>query len=58
MGNIADVSCNLPSFRVDVVDELVWNWVKDLLTKPGVLENGLAEYQEGKEHFCAQSVIG
>jgi hypothetical protein len=32
---------------------LVWNWVKDLLTKPGVLEHGLAEYQEGREQFCA-----
>ena len=53
MGNIANVECNLPSFRVDIVDPLVWNWVKDLLTKPGVLEHGLAEYQEGREQFCA-----
>jgi site-specific DNA recombinase len=53
MGNIADVECDLPSFRVDIVDHLVWNWVKDLLTKPGVLEHGLAEYQDGREQFCA-----
>lgn len=53
MGNLVDVECNLPSFRVDIVDPLVWNWVKDLLTKPGVLEHGLAEYQEGREQFCA-----
>jgi hypothetical protein len=53
MGNIVDVECNLPSFRVDIVDQLVWNWVKDLLTKPGVLEHGLAEYQQGREQFSA-----
>jgi hypothetical protein len=35
------------------VDQLVWNWVKDLLTNPKVLEHGLAEYQEGREQFCA-----
>jgi site-specific DNA recombinase len=53
MGNIANVACSLPGFRVYIVDELVWNWVKDLLTNPGVLEHGLAEYQEGREQFCA-----
>jgi site-specific DNA recombinase len=52
MGNIVDVECNLPSFRVDIVDQLVWNWVKDLLTKPDVLERGLSEYQQGREQFC------
>jgi hypothetical protein len=53
MGNIANVSCDLPSFRVDVVDHLVWEWIKELLMKPGVLEKGLIEYQEGREQFCA-----
>ena len=53
MGNIANVACNLPSFRVDVVDDLVWEWIKTLLTKPGVLEDGLVEYQEGREQFSA-----
>ena len=53
MGYVANVECNLPSFRVDIVDKIVWNWVKDLLTKPGVLEHGLVEYQEGREQFCA-----
>ncbi len=53
MGYVANVECNLPSFRVDVVDKIVWVWVKDLLTKPGVLEHGLVEYQEGREQFCA-----
>ena len=53
MGYVANVKCNLPSFRVDIVDKIVWKWVKDLLTKPGVLEHGLVEYQEGREKFCA-----
>ena len=53
MGNIANVACSLPSFRVDIVDELVWEWIKTLLTKPGVLEDGLVEYQQGREQFSA-----
>ena len=53
MGNIANVKCHLPSFRVDVVDKLVWDWVKALLTQPGTLETGLAEYQESREQFIA-----
>ena len=53
MGNIANIACGLPSFRVDVVDALVWEWIKSLLTKPGILENGLVEYQEGREQFSA-----
>jgi len=53
MGNIANVKCHLPSFRVDVVDKLVWDWVKALLTQPRTLETGLAEYQESREQFTA-----
>ena len=53
MGNIANVSCNLPSFRVEHVDEVVWEWVKSLLTKPEVLERGLVAYQDGREQYAA-----
>jgi len=53
MRNIANVACNLPSFRVDVVDALVWQWIKTLLTNRDILEDGLAEYQRGREQFCA-----
>ena len=53
MGTIANVKCDLPSFRVDIVDKLVWDWVKELLTNPKVLDQGLAAYQEGREQFCA-----
>ena len=51
MGNIANVACSLPSFRVGVVDTLVWEWIKTLLTDPRALETGLAEYQENREQF-------
>jgi site-specific DNA recombinase len=53
MGNVANVQCNLPSFQVPAVDEAVWEWVKNLLTDPNVLEQGLAEYQAGREQFSA-----
>jgi site-specific DNA recombinase len=33
--------CNMPSFRVDAVDPVVWDWVTRLLTDPHVLEEGL-----------------
>jgi site-specific DNA recombinase len=53
MGNVANVQCDLPSFQVPAVDEAVWEWVKNLLTEPNVLEQGLAEYQAGREQFSA-----
>jgi len=34
--------CNMPSFRVDAVDPVVWDWVTRLLTDPQVLEEGLS----------------
>ena len=38
-----DVShhCKMPSFRVDAVDPVVWDWITRLLTDPQVLEEGL-----------------
>jgi len=33
--------CDIPSFRVDAVDPVVWDWVTRLLTDPQVLEEGL-----------------
>lgn len=53
MGNIANVTCNLPSFRVDIVDKLVWDWIKLLLTDDAVLENGLKLYTENQEELLA-----
>ena len=34
--------CNIPSFRVDAVDPVVWDWITRLLTDPQVLEEGLS----------------
>ena len=34
--------CDMPSFRVDAVDPIVWDWVTRLLTDPQVLEEGLS----------------
>jgi site-specific DNA recombinase len=38
-----DVShhCKMPSFRVDAVDPVVWDWIASLLTDPQILEEGL-----------------
>jgi site-specific DNA recombinase len=51
MGNIANVKCDLPSFRVELVDALVWGWVKTLLTDSTVFETGLKLYQEQQEEM-------
>ena len=33
--------CSIPSFRVDMVDAVIWNWVIQLLTNPEALEEGI-----------------
>jgi site-specific DNA recombinase len=33
--------CNMPSFRVEIVDQVVWNWIELILTDPEVLQEGL-----------------
>jgi hypothetical protein len=37
--------CNLPLFRTEVVDQVVWDWVSSFLTNPENLEQGLVDYQ-------------
>lgn len=39
-GDVAH-KCNIPSFRVDTVDAVIWNWVIQLLTNPEALEEGI-----------------
>lgn len=51
--NIANVVCNLPNFRVDIVDRLVWDWIKSILTDDHVLENGLRLYKESQDEMLA-----
>lgn len=46
MGNVANTACDLPSFRVDQVDAVVWKWVKSLLSDPEEMTQGLKAYQE------------
>lgn len=53
MGNIANVKCDLPSFRAKHVDEVVWDWVRAFLENPSALEEGLDSYQDEKERYCA-----
>mgnify|MGYP002713119390 CR=1 FL=1 len=53
MGGVVNVSCDLPGFRADHVDALVWEWIKSLLTQSEVLEQGLFAYQESKEKYAA-----
>ncbi|MBT3315656.1 MAG: recombinase family protein [Anaerolineae bacterium] len=53
MGGVVNVSCDLPGYRADHVDALVWEWIKSLLTQSDVLEQGLAAYHESKEQYAA-----
>ena len=48
-GQKVNISCNLPQFRVDQVDTLIWEWVKSFLVDPIALEEGLAAYHEERE---------
>ena len=41
--------CDLPSFRGDEVDNIVWEWVKSLLTDPEAMTQGLEAYQAERE---------
>jgi site-specific DNA recombinase len=38
--------CNMPNFRGDLVDETVWQWVKDIIQHPESLAEGLLNIQE------------
>lgn len=50
---VVNVTCDLPGFRVDHVDALVWEWIKSLLTQSDILEQGLTAYQKGRERYAA-----
>jgi hypothetical protein len=41
--------CDLPGFRADQVDAVVWEWVKSLLLDPAALARGLGEHQAERE---------
>ncbi len=39
-------TCDLPNFRVDDVDRVVWEWVRGLLSDPAALQAGLDTLRE------------
>lgn len=41
--------CDLPNFRADQVDAVVWGWIKDLLTDPESFARGLYKHQAERE---------
>ncbi len=42
-------SCDLPSFRVELVDSTVWNWIYYVMFDPETWENGWRAYQVEQE---------
>lgn len=45
--------CNLPAFRADVVDAVVWDWVKGLLSDPANLAHYLERERDRREETLA-----
>jgi site-specific DNA recombinase len=45
-GEVLGQKCNAKSFRADIVDNTVWEWVKSLLTNPAALAEGLQAERE------------
>lgn len=40
-GKVIGVSCHAPHFRLEPVEEIVWGWLKTLLSDPEALQEGL-----------------
>ncbi len=40
-GKVIGVTCHAPHFRLEPVEEIVWNWLKMLLSNPQALQEGL-----------------
>jgi site-specific DNA recombinase len=54
LGYVVAKECDLPSFRVEAVDEAIWNWVCSLLNDPGTLAESLEAYQQQRRSAQAQ----
>ncbi len=52
----ANIKCDLPQFRVEQVDSAVWNWIREFLINPNLLQQGLTEYQEHQAAENAQTL--
>lgn len=51
IGGIVNKKCRLTQFRTEQVDQVVWDWLIEILTNPDTLQMGLENYQieqEGK----------
>ncbi len=47
---IANKICDMPAFRVDVYDALVWDYFVELLSDPAKLQAGLDDYKMSQEN--------
>jgi len=47
---VAGVSCKAPHFRLELVEEIVWNWITALLENPETLQAGLDAHAEETEN--------
>jgi site-specific DNA recombinase len=47
---VAGVSCKAPHFRLELVEEVVWNWITNLLENPDTLQEGLNTFLEETEN--------
>jgi site-specific DNA recombinase len=42
-GKVIGVNCNAPHFKLEIVETVVWEWIKSLLSDPQALQQGLDE---------------
>jgi len=47
------IPCSLPSFRAELVDAAVWDWLSAVLMDPERLKEGLEEYQREQNNLNA-----
>ena len=46
---IPDKLCDMPTFRADHVESVVWNWIVEILQNPEVLITGIQSMREENE---------
>ncbi len=50
--SITDGKCDLPSYPVEAVDNLIWQWVRDLFQDMEKMDQGLEQIQQNTEGKC------
>lgn len=48
-GSVELRRCNLPLFRADKIDAVIWEWVRSFFENPQLLEQGIARYEANQE---------